>query len=173
MTCNASACRDLSRNSHWRLIPDLPRYRCAGPCADSDFHLRRWTCGATFRSWRNAEHRQRSPVSFTFVEAETCFCQGSTAEAKSTVLEQLQQRPDSVEGYNFLGIIYSNEQDFANALEAFQHAMKLAPNSTKTRNNLGNLYAAEGKLDLAENEFAKQEVLSRETTMATTTWAWY
>src|SRR5437762_1649113 len=90
-----------------------------------------------------------------FLEAETLLRQGSIAEAKSKIQEQLRLNPSSVEGYNLLGIIYSNEQDFANALDAFQHALKLAPNSTKTLNSLGNVYAAEGKLDLAEKEFRK------------------
>ena len=118
-----------------------------------------FTCTGGHAAQRSAPGRRNiqrsSAVPSPFAEAEALLQQGSTAEAKSTVLEQLKQRPDSVEGYNLLGIIYSNEQDYANALEAFQHALKLAPNSTKTRNNLGNLYAAEGKLDLAENEFRK------------------
>jgi len=54
-----------------------------------------------------------------------------------------------------LGIVYSNEQDFAHAVDAFQHALKLSPNSTKTLNNLGNAFAAQGKFDLAEREFKK------------------
>ena len=58
-----------------------------------------------------------------------------------------------MEGYNLLGIIYSSEKDFANALDAFQHALKLDPNSTRTQNNLGNVYVAQEKFDLAEKEF--------------------
>ncbi len=61
----------------------------------------------------------------------------------------------SVEGYNLLGIVYSSQKDYDNALEAFQHALKIDPNSTKTANNLGNLYVSQGKLDLAEKEFKK------------------
>ena len=40
-------------------------------------------------------------------------------------------------------------------MEAFHHALKLAPNSAKTRTNLGNVYVAQGKPDLAEKEFRK------------------
>ncbi len=40
------------------------------------------------------------------------------------------------------------------AHEAFDQALKIAPNSKTTHNNLGNLYVAEGKFDLAEKEFA-------------------
>src|SRR5882724_7208374 len=98
---------------------------------------------------------QSSPSLSPFLEAETLLRQGSIAEAKSKIQEQLQLNPSSVEGYNLLGIVYSNEQDFANALDAFQHALKFAPNSTKTLNNLGNVYAVQGKFDLAEKEFKK------------------
>jgi tetratricopeptide (TPR) repeat protein len=99
--------------------------------------------------------QQSSPAPSPFLEAEALLRQGSIAEAKSKAQEQLQLNPSSVEGYNLLGIIYSNEQDFVNALEAFQHALKLAPSSTKTLNNLGNVYAARQKFDLAEKEFRK------------------
>src|SRR5207253_1079259 len=46
-----------------------------------------------------------------------------------------------------------DQKEYANALEAFQHARKLDPHSTRTRNNLGNVYVAERKPDLAEKEF--------------------
>ncbi len=60
-----------------------------------------------------------------------------------------------MEGYNLLGIVYSSEKDYDNALEAFQHALKLDPNSARTHNNLGNLYVAQEKFDLAEKEFGE------------------
>ncbi len=89
-----------------------------------------------------------------FLEAETLLQQGSVDEAKKKIQEQLALNP-SVEGYNLLGIVYSSEKDYAKALEAFQHALKIDPNSTKTCNNLGNLYVAQERLDLAEKEFRK------------------
>ena len=67
--------------------------------------------------------------------------------------EELERNPASVEAYNMLGFIYTDERDYSNAVEAFQHALKLAPGSAKTRNNLGNVYMSEQKPDLAENEF--------------------
>jgi len=45
--------------------------------------------------------------------------------------------------------------DYANALDAFQHALKLDLNSTKTHNNLANLYVVQQKPDLAEKEFQR------------------
>jgi tetratricopeptide (TPR) repeat protein len=94
----------------------------------------------------------KSPAPFQ--EAETLLQQGSVDEAKKKIQEQLALNP-SVEGYNLLGIVYSSEKDYANALDAFQHALKIDPNSTKTCNNLGNLYVAQERLDLAEKEFRK------------------
>jgi tetratricopeptide (TPR) repeat protein len=87
-------------------------------------------------------------------EAETLLAQGRLAEAKHKILEELARDPKSVEGYNLLGIIYSDEKDYANALDAFQYALKLDANSNSTHNNLGNLYVAQHQLDLAEKEFA-------------------
>jgi tetratricopeptide (TPR) repeat protein len=97
--------------------------------------------------------RPASSAPSPFLEAETLLRQGSIDEAKKKIQEQLALNPSSVEGYNLLGIVYSEEKDYPNALEAFQHALKLDPNSTKTRNNLGNLYITQQKIDLGEKEF--------------------
>ncbi len=69
------------------------------------------------------------------------------------MLEEVLRNPSSVDGYNLLGIIESDQQDYANALTAFQKALQLAPNSAKTHNNLGNVYLVQQRPDLAEQEF--------------------
>ena len=97
---------------------------------------------------------QPAKISPLLQEAEELLRQGSIAEAKNKIQAELQQNPSSAEGYNLLGIAFSDEKDYANALQSFQHALKLDPNSIRTRNNLGNLYVAQEKLDLAEKEFA-------------------
>ena len=99
-------------------------------------------------SARSASAKSSSP----FLEAETLLQQGSVEEAKKKIQEQLAIKP-SVEGYNLLEIAYTNEKDFNHAVDAFNHALKLAPDATKIRNNLGNLYFAQEKFDLAEKEF--------------------
>ena len=99
--------------------------------------------------------RKLQNISPLLLEAEELLRQGSIDEAKKKVQEELQQNPSSVDGYNLLGIIYSDEKDDANALQAFQQALKLDPNSTRALNNLGNLYVTEKKLDQAEKEFRK------------------
>jgi tetratricopeptide (TPR) repeat protein len=99
--------------------------------------------------------RLDSKVPSPFLEAETLLRQGSVEEAKQKIEEQLKLNPSSVEGYNLLGIVYSSEKDYDNALGALQHALTLDPDSTRTHNNLGNVYVAQEKFDLAEKEFGK------------------
>jgi len=100
-----------------------------------------------------SSRQQSSKISASYQQIETLVQQGRLEEAKTAVQEELQRNPSSVDGYNLLGIIESDEQDYAGAIDAFQHALKLAPNSAKTHNNLGNVYVAEKKIDLAEKEF--------------------
>src|SRR6266404_4328395 len=85
-------------------------------------------------------------------EAEALLREGRIADAKSRIQEELQRNPTNAEGYDLLGVASVNEKDFPGALEAFQHALKLAPNSTRTRNSIANVHVAQGKLDLAEQE---------------------
>jgi Flp pilus assembly protein TadD len=100
---------------------------------------------------------QQAPVNEAsdFAEVKALAQQGHLEEAKARLLAQLQIDPKSLEAYNLLGILDSNQQDFAGAQAAFQKALQIAPNSTKTHTNLGNLYIAEKKIDLAETEFRK------------------
>lgn len=79
--------------------------------------------------------------------------QGHLDEARSSLIEELKQHPSSVEGYNLLGIVESKLGDYASALAAFQKAVRLAPNSARTHINLGNVYLAQHRPDLAEQQF--------------------
>lgn len=97
--------------------------------------------------------QQSSNVIANLQPVKTLVQQGHLEEAKTKVLEELQQNPSSVDGYNLLGIIESEQLDYSNALAALQKALQLAPNSTKTHNNLGDVYLAQKKFDLAEKEF--------------------
>jgi tetratricopeptide (TPR) repeat protein len=97
--------------------------------------------------------RQSSRLSPLLLEAEELLRQGSIDEAKNKIQDELQQNPSSAEGYDLLGIVYTDEKDYENALQAFQHALKIDPNSTRALNNLGKLYVTQEKLDLAEKEF--------------------
>jgi tetratricopeptide (TPR) repeat protein len=100
---------------------------------------------------RPCQAQQKASTSFQ--QVEVLMQQGHLDEAKAAVLQQLQRDPGSVEGYNLLGIIESDQRDYANAATAFQKAIQLAPNSTKSHVNLGNFYISQNKIDLAEKEF--------------------
>ena len=101
-------------------------------------------CGAAFA--------QQNTANSPFREGANLVAQHRLAEARLETLEQLKNHP-TVEGYNLLGIIESNQQDFAGAIESFQHALQLKPGFPNTLNNLGNAYAAQHQLDLAERQF--------------------
>lgn len=101
-----------------------------------------------------AQKRGSSPETRQpFLKAQELLREESLEKAKEEILAGLKLHPSSIEGYNLLGIVHSQEKDYTRAVEAFLQALKLDPNSTSTRNNLGNAYVAQGKLDLAEKEF--------------------
>lgn len=104
-------------------------------------------------AYRTADTRELAP-------AEALVQQGQLAEAKLSVQNFLQSHSSSIDGYNLLGIICSNQQDYDCSLDAFQQALKLNPSSARTHTNLGNLYASTGKAELAEEEFRKALRLS-------------
>ncbi|HTS06969.1 MAG TPA: tetratricopeptide repeat protein [Candidatus Eisenbacteria bacterium] len=87
--------------------------------------------------------------------AESLFQEGRLADAKTSVQRFLRSYPSSVDGYNLMGIICSNQQDYDCSLHAFQRALNLNPSSATTHINLGNFYAAAGKTELAEKELRK------------------
>ena len=88
-----------------------------------------------------------------FPQVEQLVRQARLDEAKAAMLEELKRNPGSVDGYNLLGIIESDQRDYSNALAAFEAALKLSPNSPKTHNNLGDFYISQRKPELAEKEF--------------------
>ncbi|WP_348263045.1 tetratricopeptide repeat protein [Telmatobacter sp. DSM 110680] len=97
--------------------------------------------------------QKSAKASDDFEQAATLAQQGRVAEAKTATLEALQKHPSSVEGYNLLGIIDTNQHDYSSALEAFKKALQIAPKSVKTYNNIGNAYVAMKNLDSAEKAF--------------------
>ena len=116
------------------------------------------SCSRVFQANASEEPVQsklHSPQQSELADAESQFKQGQLAKAKSSVQHFLESHSSSVEGYNLLGIICSNERDFDCSLSAFQKALKANPASAKTHTNLGNLYASAGKTATAEKEFRK------------------
>lgn len=79
--------------------------------------------------------------------------EGDLAQAREVVFEGLALSPKSVEGYNLLGMLYTQEKDFVRSAAAFEHALKIDPHSAVTHDNLGNSYVAQNRPDLAKKEY--------------------
>jgi len=101
----------------------------------------------------SAQQRPPQTPPVVFQQEQELLRQGHLDEAKAGMLEELKRDPSSVDGYNLLGIIEADVQNYSGAIAAFQKALQLAPHSTKTLNNLGNVYVAQNMPDLAANEF--------------------
>lgn len=102
---------------------------------------------------RAASQKLSAAAQERFREAQQLLRQGYAGNALAAVREGLKLAPESVEGWNLLGLAYAQQKDYTQAVAALDHALKLDPRSTKTLNNLGNCYFVQGKLDLSEREF--------------------
>ena len=58
-----------------------------------------------------------------------------------------------MDALNLLGLIYHREQRYEESVHTFQKALEFDARCVKTLNNLAASYAAEQKLDLAEQTF--------------------
>jgi tetratricopeptide (TPR) repeat protein len=103
-------------------------------------------------------HKNHAPApapSPSLLRARQLIESGQLDQAKNVINEQLVRDPSNLEAYNLLGIIFTDQKNYPEALDAFQQALKLNPNSTSTHNNLANLYVAQQKPDLAQKEFSR------------------
>lgn len=142
--------RSFSRAQRWKFIPrTLPLLVIVG-----------LTPFAAAQAVPSPSPRS-APANVAFGEVQQLMSEGHLDEARQTVESQLREKP-SVEGYNLLGIICVDQKKFPSALETFQHALKLDPNSVKTHNNLANFYVTTGKPELAEKEFTTSLALAPE-----------
>ena len=107
---------------------------------------------ATFASLACIAQTAPHPDSTTLQSEKALLHQGKIDEAKALTLQDLKQHP-TADAFNLLGIIDSEQQDYASALDAFNSALHLSPHSTQAHNNLGNVYVSVKKPDLAEKEF--------------------
>jgi len=95
----------------------------------------------------------KKPASPLLADTEKLLADGRIDEAKRKIQQELGRDPASVEAYNLLGIVYTAERNFNDAIDAFEYALKLDPGSTRTHNNLGGLYVTLQKIDLAEKQY--------------------
>jgi len=100
-----------------------------------------------------AAQTRETQASPDFAQIQSLLAQNRLDEAKNLTLDVLERNPRSIEAYNLLGMILGQEQNYAEAVNAFQKALQIDPSSTKTRNNLGMVYLMGKQLEPAEREF--------------------
>jgi len=103
-----------------------------------------------------ASNAQQSPIlDRDFQAAVAQYESGHYAEAAAKLESLLPTVPQSFELHELLGLVYSAQSQDAKANLHFDKAVRLKPNSTAARTNLGANLMRLGKLDLAEAEFKK------------------
>jgi tetratricopeptide (TPR) repeat protein len=90
-----------------------------------------------------------------FDRAKNLFREGSLDEALTAVQSSLTRSPDNVDALNLLGMIYHQQQRYAESVQTFQKALEFNPRSVEALNNLATSYATQQKLDLAEQVFRR------------------
>ncbi len=79
-------------------------------------------------------------------------------DAEKWMMRSLEMRPENGEAWYDLGRIRYSRSRTANAVDAFEHALRLDPHSVKAENNLGLALEAEGKNAEAEAAY-RQAIL--------------
>jgi tetratricopeptide (TPR) repeat protein len=103
-----------------------------------------------------ASNAQQSPtLDRDFQAAVAQYESGHYAEAAAKLESLLPTVPQSFEVHELLGLVYSAQSQDAKANLHLDKAVRLKPNSTAARTNLGANLMRLGKLDLAEAEFKK------------------
>ena len=74
-----------------------------------------------------AESRRQPPDDFARNCNPGAFRSTRLPRQRPQRWKQLERHPSSVEGYNLLGIIQTEQHDYAGALEAFKKALKIYP----------------------------------------------
>lgn len=85
--------------------------------------------------------------------AVTLLQAGDHAGAMEAARRALELDPESVEGWNYLGLAQQSAGDVASAQQSLRHALDLDPARADTANNLGNAYFAAGDYDAAAQSF--------------------
>lgn len=88
-----------------------------------------------------------------FAGAKELLRQGKIAEAKADIQSELAKDPSNAEGYALLGVVCTEQKNYAEAVQAFGHSLRLNPKLNNVRNSLGSVYVLQGQLELAEREF--------------------
>jgi tetratricopeptide (TPR) repeat protein len=95
-----------------------------------------------------------------FQDAEGQYDAGHFAEAATQLEHLLPSAPQSFEIHELLGLVYAAKSEDAKALNHFQIAVRLKPDSVIARTNLAANLTHSGKLDLAEAQLRKALALA-------------
>jgi tetratricopeptide (TPR) repeat protein len=100
------------------------------------------------------EALKKDPVSFENLEQITSILvsQKRIVQARERVLRQIALYPNSANLQNLLGRVLMEAQNFSQAEAAFNKARALDKELLSTYVNLGELYARQGKIELAVSE---------------------
>lgn len=91
-------------------------------------------------------------------EASSLYLNGDYREAEKVIKKALEKsfvKYDKAEAYAILGNIYNRLDYFQDAVEAYQKALQLNPNSGKYWTNLGIVYRLTAQYDKAESCYNK------------------
>src|SRR5208283_1686798 len=78
---------------------------------------------------KQTAHPPTKPPS-PFADAQELLQQGKFEDAKIRIQEELQQNPSNAQGYALLGLVYTAQKNYPEALAAFQQGLNLNPTST-------------------------------------------
>jgi tetratricopeptide (TPR) repeat protein len=115
----------LQQNQPMEAIPLLQR-------ASEDYPESGWACVLLGRSWIRA---------------------GNLPAAKKAMHEALRRAPDSVEGHFYLGVVLSEQKDYAAAIPYFDEATQLKPDYALAWYNLGFCRKQQGDRAAARQAF--------------------
>ncbi len=109
---------------------------------------------------RRADLRPDEPTAFLQLGA-ACQALGDNARARSNYERAIQLQPNAG-AYSNLGLIHYSERRYADAVTAFEAAVKLRPNRALYRRNLGDAYLKVDRKADARVEYGKAVQLAQE-----------
>jgi cytochrome c-type biogenesis protein CcmH/NrfG len=111
-------------------------------------------CLGGILSARAAGQQPADPEEERLSQIQQLILSGRLDEARGQVEETLRNHSGDVRLYNFLGVIYAQEKNFAQAETNFRRAIQIAPRFSDAYLNLGRLYQENAAVDPRAQEKA-------------------